>query len=135
MFIHVAANYIISFFLWLSNISLYICIHHIFIHSSVDGHLDFLHILAIINNVVINTGGHASFLVFFWPHPWHTEVSRLGVELELKLLAYTTAKAVWNLSRVFELHHSRWQCQILNLLSKARDQTCVLVDTSQIRFH
>ena len=32
------------------------------------------------------------------------------------------------------LHHSLWQCQILNPLSEARDQTCVLTDDSKIRF-
>ena len=33
------------------------------------------------------------FFFLFWflgPHPWHMEVPRLGVELELQLLAYTT---------------------------------------------
>ena len=29
--------------------------------------------------------------VFLGPHPWHMEVPRLGVELELQLPAYTTA--------------------------------------------
>ena len=33
------------------------------------------------------------FLVFLGPHPWHMEVSRLGVELELQLPTYTTATA------------------------------------------
>ena len=33
------------------------------------------------------------FLVFLVLHPWHMEVPRLGVELELQLLAYTTATA------------------------------------------
>ena len=32
------------------------------------------------------------------------------------------------------LHHRSEQCWILNSSSKARDQTCVLVDTSQISF-
>ena len=31
------------------------------------------------------------FLVFLGLHPWHTEVSGLGVNLELQLLAYATA--------------------------------------------
>ena len=56
------------------------------------------------------------------------EVSRLEVEMELQLLAYSTARAVRDLSLICDLHHSSWQCQILNLLSKARDQTCILVD-------
>ena len=33
------------------------------------------------------------FLVFLRLHPWHMEVARLGVKLELQLLAYTTAMA------------------------------------------
>ena len=31
------------------------------------------------------------FVCFLGPHPWHMEVPRLGVQLELQLLAYTTA--------------------------------------------
>ena len=31
------------------------------------------------------------------------------------------------------LHHSSWQCWFLNPLSKARDQTHILMDTSQVR--
>ena len=34
-------------------------------------------------------------------------------------------------SHICNLHHSSWQCWILNLLSKARDQTQILMDTSQ----
>ena len=72
---------------------------------------------------------------FLGPHPWHMEVPRLGVELELQLLAYTTATATPDLSRVCNLHHSSRPCQILNPLSEARDWTHVLMDTSQIHFH
>ena len=32
------------------------------------------------------------------------------------------------------LHHSPWQCWILNSLSEARNRTCILTDTSQIHF-
>ena len=41
---------------------------------------------------------------------------------------------MWDLSHICNLHHSSWQHQILNLLSKVRDWTCVLMDTSQIHF-
>ena len=57
------------------------------------------------------------------------EVPRLGVELELQLPAYTTATAMQGLSRVCNLHHSSWQCGIFNTLSRARDQTHILMDT------
>ena len=39
-----------------------------------------------------------------------------------------------DLSHVCYLHHSSWQCQILNPLNEARDRTCVLMDVSQICF-
>ena len=74
-------------------------------------------------------------LVFLGPHPWHMEVIRLGVESELQLLAYTTAIATRDLSCVCNLHHSPWKCRILNSLSNACDQICILMDASQIRFH
>ena len=49
------------------------------------------------------------------------QVPRLGAELELQGLAYTTATASGDLSPIFDLHHSSGQPQILNLLSGARD--------------
>ena len=63
------------------------------------------------------------------------EVPRLGVEWELQPLVYTTAMATPDLSRVCDTQHISRQHQILNPLSEARDGTCVLMDTSQIRFH
>ena len=39
------------------------------------------------------------------------EVPRLGVQLELQLPTYTTAVAMSDLRRIFDLHHSSWQCQ------------------------
>ena len=48
------------------------------------------------------------------------EVSMLGVELEL------IAMARLDLSLICNLHLSSGQCQILNTLSKARDQTLIL---------
>ena len=75
------------------------------------------------------------FFVFLGPHPWHMEVLGLGVKSELQLPTYTTATAMPDPSRVSDLHHSSRQCQILNPLNKARDRTCVIMDTSQICFH
>ena len=63
------------------------------------------------------------------------EVPRLGVDLELQLLAYAMATATLNPSCVCDLHHSSWQCQILNPLRKAKDRTCNFMVPSQIRCH
>ena len=61
------------------------------------------------------------------------EVPGLGVESELLLPAYTTATVTWDLSCIYNPHHSSRQHQILNLLSEARDWTHILVDPSQVR--
>ena len=46
-------------FLWLSTLSVY----HIFIHSSVDGHLCCFHVLAVVNSAGVKTGLHVSFKI------------------------------------------------------------------------
>ena len=63
------------------------------------------------------------YTIFFFLqlHLQHMEVSRLGAELELQLLAYAIATATRDLSRVCDLHYSSRQCWILNPLSEARD--------------
>ena len=78
-------------------------------------------------------------LYFFFPpflglYLQHTEVPRLGVESKLQLLAYATATATWDPSRICDLHHNSRQCQILNPLSEVRDQTHILVDTNQVHY-
>ena len=70
-------------------------------------------------------------VVFLGLHPWHMEVPRLGVESELQLPASTTATVTQDLSCVCDLRYSSRQHWILNVLSKARDQTHILVDPSR----
>jgi len=70
------------------------------------------------------------FCVFLGLQPWYMEIPRLRVELELQLLAYTTATATPDPSGVCELHCSSWRHQILNPLRGARDRTLILMDTS-----
>ena len=71
------------------------------------------------------------FFFFLGPHLQYMEVPRLGSKLELQLLTYTTA-TMPHQSCICDLHRSSWQCQILNPLSEARDQTCILTDTSRV---
>ena len=80
--------------------------------------------------IFIHTHTHLIYIVFLGLYPQHIEVSRLRDELELQLMAYTTATATRDPSYICDLHHSSWQRWILNPLSKARDRTHILMDTS-----
>ena len=60
-------------------------------------------------------------------------VSRLGVELDPKLLDTATATATLDLSCVSDLLCGLRQHWVLNLLSEARDRTRVLRDASWFR--
>ena len=57
--IHVAANGIISFFLIAGFHYMYTQSH--LIHSSVDGHLCYFHVVAIVNSAAMNIGVHVTF--------------------------------------------------------------------------
>ena len=72
---------------------------------------------------------------FLGPQPWHMKVPRLGVKSELQLMAYTKATAMQDPCLIYNPHHNSQQYCILSPLSEARDQTCVLMDTSQIHYH
>ena len=65
------------------------------------------------------------FLSFFLgPHLKHIEVPRLGVQLELQLLVQ-----IWAVSVTYPAAHGN-----AGPLSKSKDRTCPLMDTSRIRF-
>ena len=57
-----------------------------------------------------------------------------GCWIRIQLPTYTIAEATRDLSCICNLHHSSWQCCILNALSEARDRACIFTDTSQVRF-
>ena len=73
-------------------------------------------------------------MVFLGPCLCHKVILRLEVKSEFYSLAYASATAMPNLICICKLHHSSGKYQILNPLSKARDQTCVFMVTSQIHF-
>ena len=64
-----------------------------------------------------------SFFPLLWPYLRHMEVSRLGVQSELQLLAYVTATTMPDPSHICDLCCTLYQCQILNLVSEARTKT------------
>ena len=68
-------------------------------------------------------------------HLKRMEILKLGVEMQLQLPAYATAIAMQDLSHVWDLEWSSWQCQVLNPLSEARDWTCNVMVTSWVRYH
>ena len=60
--------------------------------------------------------------VFLGQHLQHRDLPRLGVKLELQLLACATATATSDLNHIFDLRRSSLQRWILNPLSKARER-------------
>ena len=79
----------------------------------------------IVSGLTFRSLRHFEFIfvygLFLGPHPWHMEVPRLGVILELQLLAHASATATQDPSHICELHCSSRQCWILNPLSGTRD--------------
>ena len=75
---------------------------------------------------------NANIILFVRATPTSYEVPTPGVKSEPQLPAYTTATATWDLSHVCNLHHSSPDPRPL---SKARDGTRILMDTSWIHFY
>ena len=73
-----------------------------------------------------------SFLFRAAPAAYRAFQARGGIRAAAASLA--TATAMQDPSHICDLHHSSWQCWILNPLSKVRDQTHVLMVTSQVCF-
>ena len=68
--IHIAADDIISFIFMAEQYSSVYIYHIFFIHSSVDRHLGYFHVLSIVNSGAVNIGMHVSFWIMivlsFW---------------------------------------------------------------------
>ena len=65
------------------------------------------------------------FFAFSGPHLWHMKVPRPTLQPQ---------KCGIQALSVTYLHHSSWQCRILNPLSEARDGTQVLMDTNWVHY-
>ena len=74
------------------------------------------------------------YFLFCMATPAVYKVPRLGAKSELQLPGFATATAKPDLSFICNLHHSTWQCQILNTLSEAKDRTPILMDTSWVHY-
>ena len=57
------------------------------------------------------------------------EDPRLGIKLEVQLLAYAAAIATGDPSCICSLHCRLQQCWILNPLTEVWDGTCILTDS------
>ena len=105
----VAADADISFFLWLSNIPLFECIHTIythisFIHPSVDGHLVCFHVLAFVNSAAVSGELHASFWIRLFAYSGHMCRTRIvgscGNSIPLGFLISNRRESKWILSKM-----------------------------------
>ena len=63
----------------------------------------------------------------------HVEVLRPGVKWDLQLPAYAAATAARDPGLVCDLDSSSRPRWVPNPLREARDQTCVLMETTQVR--
>ena len=112
--IHIATNgkFLFLFYCWMVSHCVcvcYVCVH-VYIHTYIS-HLLLLFFFFF-------------FFFFLWSYLWHMEVPGLEVKSDLQLLAYTTA-TTQDPSRICDLWCSLQQCQILNPLSNASDQTYI----------
>ena len=90
----------------------------------------FFHLAGIwIRRAVLKSYLVGPFKIFFFlrPHQWQTEIPGAGVKS-----VYDTAIATSKPNHICHLHCSSWEGCILNPLSETRDQTCNLMDGSQV---
>ena len=86
-------------------------------------------------NQVQRFGGFVVVVLLFRAAPAAYGGSQARGLIGVQLLTYTTATATPDLSSICNLHHNSRQHQILNPLSKTRDQTGIHMDTSGVHYH
>ena len=72
------------------------------------------------------------FVCFFRAAPEAYGSSQTRGPSKASAEAYTTATTMPDLSHIFNLRCRLWQCQVLNPLGEARDQTHILMDTNGV---
>ena len=73
-----------------------------------------------------------TFFPLFTATPWSYGSSWARGRIGAATVVYTTATAILDLSHIFELHLQLAAMWILNPLSEARDQTCILMRLCQV---
>ena len=72
------------------------------------------------------------FLFFSGLHLWHLEVPSLWGQIRATAASHSHSNP--RSEPRLRLHHSSWQCKILNPLSEARDWTRILIDSSHVHY-
>ena len=73
------------------------------------------------------------FSLFLGPYLWHMEVQARGWTGAAAAGLHHNHNNIGS-EHVCDLPHSSHQCWVLNPLSRARDGSCILMDTSRVRF-
>ena len=74
-------------------------------------------------------------LEFFWGGGGSTSAEYGGSQAGGRIRAAAVSLNHSHNTTRCNLHHSSQQCWILNPLIRARDQTCILIDTSRVHYH
>ena len=83
-----------------------LCIPHLFIHSSVEGHVGCFHVLAMVNSAAMNIGMHVSFwAMFFFGY-----MSRSGIARSYgsSIFSFLRNKSIFNNMDEYREHHTEW---------------------------
>ena len=96
-------------------VCVWVCTHHIFIHSSVDGHLGCFYILATVNSTAMNIWVHVSF----WICIWFIFGYLAGVELLFHMVVansywtHAVCKSLWWVFCIWDLTQSfKQSCEV-----------------------
>lgn len=91
--------------------------------------------LFLIHSLLCHVSGvFLSLFFFFGATPATYGGSQARDRIGAAAASCTTASNARSEPHIFILHHSSQQCWMLNLLSKARDRTCILMDSPQVRY-